>query len=160
MNAGNRSRRWWPGLLVCALLWQPGFAVAEGRFTISPDGTQVTDSQTGLTWRRCSEGQTFSAGTCTNPATAFTHQAALVHARTQTGWRLPNVKELSSIVAHDRHLPAIDLTVFPATPSTHYWSSSPSPYGGYAAYAWVVNFYGASVDSHSRNLNYQVRLVR
>lgn len=150
---------WWHGLSICALLWQPGFAVAEGRFTLSPDGTQVTDGQTGLTWRRCSEGQAFSAGTCINLASSFTYQAALAHAKTQTGWRLPNVKELSSLLVAGGMAPTIDLTVFPATPSAGCWSTSPT--ATMRGYVWFVTFgegrlgYGDR-DTHKNH----IRLVR
>ena len=158
MNAGNRNRHWWHGFVLCALLWQPGIAVAEGRFTFSLDGTQVTDSQTGLTWRRCSEGQAFSAGTCSGSASVFTREAALAHARTQSGWRLPNIKELSSIVDTRRSNPSVDADAFPATPARHFWSSS--PYAGNSYNAWLVHFSGGTVVADNRHDDSHVRLVR
>jgi hypothetical protein len=38
-------------------------AQAQARYSYSTDGSVVTDSKTGLIWRRCSEGQSWSAGT-------------------------------------------------------------------------------------------------
>lgn len=145
-------------LLFAAALLAASGAIAQTRWTFSADGTEVTDNQTGLRWRRCSEGQTYSAGNCLGNAGAFTYEAALAHARAQTGWRLPNVKELSSIVDTDRQQPSIDLAVFPATPAYSYWSSS--PYAGNADYAWGVNFYYGFVDPGRRNDSTAVRLVR
>lgn len=136
-----------------------GAAQAQARYSYSSDGSEVTDSKTGLIWRRCSEGQSWSAGTCSGTAATYTHEQALAQAKTQPGWRLPNVKELFSIIDKSRSNPAIDATVFPATPSTYYWSGS--PYKGNDAVAWDVNFDNGFVDLSSSRVNSsQVRLVR
>ncbi len=133
-------------------------AQAQTRFSYSANGAEVTDSKTGLTWRRCSEGQTWSAGTCTGSAATYTHEGALAHAQTQTGWRLPNVKELASWADKSRSNPAIDTTAFPATPSYAYWTSSPLV--GDSDFAWVVGFDSGSVHDGNRYDDYHVRLVR
>ena len=118
----------------------------------------VTDSKTGLTWQRCSAGQSFAAGTCSGTANTYTHEEALAYAKTQTGWRLPSVKELSSLVDSSLIGPAISATVFPATPTYSAWASS--PYASDAASAWVVNFADGSVGTSARSNLYHVRLVR
>lgn len=133
-------------------------AQAQARYSYSADGSEVTDSKTGLIWRRCSEGQSWSAGTCSGTAATYTHEQALAQAKAQTGWRLPNVKELSSITDKTRSNPAIDVTAFPATPSNYYWSAS--PYAGDAANAWFVYFGVGYVVNFNRYGSYQVRLVR
>ena len=140
----------------CLLLATP---VLAAPYTLSPDGTEVTDSKTGLTWRRCSEGQAWSGTTCTGTALAYTHEQALARAQTQTGWRLPDVKELASLADRSPGNPAIDPTVFPGAVSSWYWSSS--PFAGISSSAWVVNFANGLVSYYSRSL-YQsyVRLVR
>lgn len=133
-------------------------------FTVAADGQEVTDAKTGLIWRRCAEGMTASGSTCTGTASTFTHEAALTRASTQaiaTGvaWRLPNVKELSSIVDKSRVNPTIDMVAFPATPvGSYFWSSS--PYVGVASYALVVYFVDGSVDNFIRGSTGYVRLVR
>jgi hypothetical protein len=74
------------------------------------------------------------------------------------GWRLPNVKELQTIVDETRADPAIDETAFPSTPSELFWTSS--PVAGNANYAWNVYFnYG---DSNADGVLYtgRVRCVR
>ena len=159
--SGSRSRSAARGLLAALLLLtvEMGGALAQARFAYSQDGSEVTDNQTGLTWRRCSEGQSFSGGTCIGAAATFTHEAALVHARAQTGWRLPNVKELASIVDRTRLNPTIDIAAFPGTPFFHdVWSSS--PYASEAGYAWYVDFFGGSVNFGYRLTHHAVRLVR
>ncbi|OGW06183.1 MAG: hypothetical protein A2W77_01010 [Nitrospinae bacterium RIFCSPLOWO2_12_39_16] len=41
-----------------------------------------------------------------------------------TDWRLPNIKELRSIVDNTKYDPSIDTTYFPNTNSSFYWSST------------------------------------
>ncbi|MDO5691368.1 MAG: DUF1566 domain-containing protein [Pseudomonadota bacterium] len=125
------------------------------RFSISADGTEVTDKQTKLIWRRCSEGQSWSGTTCTGTATTMAHEAALKLARDQGPWRLPDVDELNSLADKGCKNPAIDATAFPGTLSDWYWSSSPLV--GLAGSAWVVLFYDGSVLFSD---NAAVRLVR
>lgn len=153
------------GCLAAALLapaaWAqtcPSWPTAD-RFTIN--GAEVTDKRTGLIWKRCSEGQSWSGSTCTGSATTHTHEGALALAQSQaaTGWRLPNVKELASLADKGCQNPAIDSTAFPNTPSYGYWSSS--PYVGDASGAWIVYFYDGSVGYYGSRLDgYHVRLVR
>lgn len=94
-------------------------AHSADRFSYSSSGSEVTDNATGLTWRRCAEGMTWSGSTCTGSAATYTHEGALQQAQSQSSgqnWRLPNVKELSSIVDDRRISPAIDPVAFPNTP--------------------------------------------
>lgn len=126
----------------------------------------VTDTRTGLMWKQCAEG--LSGATCqTGSAQTFTWANALIHAETSafanyTDWRLPNVKELSSLVEDCRSYPAINTNHFPNTPSDWFWSGSPNVYGSNVA--WVVYFqYGLAYDGsywgESEN-GRRVRLVR
>jgi hypothetical protein len=133
--------------------------LAQARFSYSLDGTEVVDSQAGLVWRRCSEGQIWTTASCTGTATIFTHEEALVHAQKQIGWRLPNIKELSSLVDATRFNPAIDGNAFPLTANAIYWSSSPDV--RLPAMAWSVDFGLGSVISTGRDtFGVLVRLVR
>jgi hypothetical protein len=143
-------------LLACAVS-----AHAQSRFTYSAAGDEVTDSQTGLVWRRCSEGQSWGVGTCTGTAATYTHEAALVQAQAQAGaagWRLPNVNELSSINDKTRLNPAIDSTAFPATPSNFFWTAT--PYAAYSRITWLVHFLYGHVGNKDRGESAHVRLVR
>jgi hypothetical protein len=138
---------------------------AFAQLNISVDGLTVADTKTNLTWKRCAEGMTLVGTSCTGTATSFTHDGALQQAASQAGagWRLPNVKELSSIVDINVTSPAIDSVAFPATPASIFWSSS--PYVTLPSRAWVVDF-GLGVVGGTRTLRndpaypYFVRLVR
>jgi Protein of unknown function (DUF1566) len=128
------------------------------RFTFSADGTEVTDQRTGLVWARCSVGQTWSASTCVGSSSTFSHEGALQHAALQTGWRLPTLRELSSLADKGCDNPAIDSTAFPNTPIAWFWTSS--AYAGVSHYAWEVSFEDGAVRGASRNVSYHARLVR
>lgn len=137
-------------------------------YTYSVDGSEVTDSATGLTWRRCSEGQTWSAGTCIGTATQYTHENALLRAKSEASasskaWRVPNVKELTSIAQlGERTYPTIDTVAFPTLTSSAdtqnwYWSSTTD--SGDPTKAWLVAFSVGYVDTRPR-WTYRIRLVR
>ena len=148
-------------LLGMGLLAAVGLAYGADRFSYSSDGSEVTDNTTGLVWRRCAEGMTWNGSICTVSASTYTHEGALLRAQTQTGWRLPNVKELSSLVDRSRSYPAIDPTAFPNTPSDIFWTSP--PYVGSSSYAWHVYFNSGGVYGSGGDRNdgyYYVRLVR
>ncbi|MDG4550404.1 MAG: IPTL-CTERM sorting domain-containing protein [Candidatus Contendobacter sp.] len=130
------------------------------------DGT-VIHIKTSLMWKRCAEGQTWDGTTssCTGSASALTWQAALAAAKDSTfaghsDWRLPNVKELQSIVESCGYNPAINQTIFPATPATsNFWSAS--SYGPDPARAWSVPFNDGFYSVYDKlNDVLHVRLVR
>jgi hypothetical protein len=134
----------------------------DARFTIGNDGT-ATHRPTGLTWMRCSLGQTWDGKTCIGEAAGFTWGAALQAANRQsfagrTDWRLPNKNELASIVEEACSAPAINEKVFPATPPAFFWSSS--PYAGLAQGAWSVDFAFGPVNASVKTGSLNVRLVR
>ena len=148
-------------LLLTTCLLSPVAALAE--YSYSADGSEVTDSISGLTWRRCSEGMAWSGSTCTGTAATYTHEGALQRAASEAtaskAWRLPNVLELSSITkAGEAVNPSIDTTAFPGTPSSYFWSSS--PYVGSSGYAWFVVFDDGYVYYNNRGNGFHVRLVR
>ncbi len=140
-------------------------AVLAQPFVISSDGSEVTDQKTGLIWRRCAEGMTYSGNTCTGTARLFTDQEAVIHGTTQasnTGiaWRLPNVRELASIVDKSLRNPSIDPGAFPATPAHWFWTSTPFVDVNYVG-AWLVSFDNGFVLSYRfSGFGYHVRLVR
>jgi len=138
-----------------------------GDYVDHGDGT-VTHTPTGLTWKRCAEGQTWSNGACTGTATVLTRwQADLFRFNTDTfaghnDWRLPALDELESLVDYTKASPALNNTVFSAAPSL--WTSlvDGSGYKTYPVGAWMIGFDNAGALS-SVALEYQsvgVRLVR
>jgi hypothetical protein len=141
----------------------------DSRYTINGDGT-VTDTKTNLMWKRCEEG--LSGSDCmTGTAAEYNWQEALELAdghsfATYSDWRLPNVKELRTIVAFDRvYKPAINSTVFPNLPgnSSHFvWSSTPTWHDntGSDDDSWLVDFGQGLTGFQHRTSGSYVRLVR
>lgn len=127
-----------------------------GRFL--SNGAEVTDTRSGLTWARCSEGQTWSGGACTGAATSHNHEGALQLAQAATGWRLPNVKELASLVDRGCETPAVDKIAFPGIRPTVYWSSSPYVFS--SDVAWTVEFNVGDTYHDGRRSTHPVLLVR
>ena len=75
-----------------------------------------------------------------------------------TDWRIPNWKELDSIVDLSVTTPCIDGTTFPSTPSTYHWTSS----HGTAAHPYNIQFnYGeCRLNQLGISTKHYVRLVR
>ena len=170
----------WTGLVVLLLTLGAGQAAEhtchpesipastpDSQLQDNGDGT-VTDTKTGLIWKQCLEGQ--SGSDCaTGSAEFFTWQQALQRAQTlndsggfagSTDWRVPNTKELSSLVEYQCTNPAINLTRFPNTGRgiDPVWSSS--AVSGYADFAWKVYFNDGIHDSEGKGNHSQLRLVR
>lgn len=119
-------------------------------------GGVVADLKTGLTWQRCSVGQSWDGSDCTGEAISYSWSEGL--SLSDGKWRLPNITELASLVETACFSPAINMSIFPSTPSDEYWSSS--TYYQYGTYAWYVRFSdgrdGANILKTDKNL---VRLV-
>jgi hypothetical protein len=134
----------------------------DARFIIDSNQGTVLDTKTGLTWKRCPEGR--SGAHCDlGSAVYLTWGLALRRAEASAfaghkDWRVPNSKELESLVEVQCVGPALNENVFPNDPSNWVWASSPS--ANLAYYAWLVSFdYGYSYYDY-RNGDYAVRLVR
>ena len=141
-------------------------------YTDNGDGT-VTDNCTGLMWKQCSEPDTDTTGACNGTHLGYTWVNALsqcegLNFAGYTDWRLPNIKELFSIVLHEDPAitgvkaegePYINQTVFPNTLSNVYWSSTTFPYD--TDYSLAVNFYYAYVNAGDKTTaSAYVRCVR
>lgn len=131
-------------------------------FTINGDGT-VTHGKTGLVWQRCLLGQTWDGTTCSGSASTHTWANALQAATSnrfagQGDWRLPNIKEVLSIVERSCYSPAINATLFPNPPVGYLWSAT--SYVVLPAYAWAAYFGDGTASTLNRSNTYAVRLVR
>lgn len=126
----------------------------------------VTHKASGLTWKSCPEG--LSGPQCgEGKALSADWRAALsatasVNAAGFAGfsdWRLPNVKELQSIVEISCSSPSIDEKVFPKTPADWFWSATSFVLG--PTDAWGVSFGSGYSFPKPKSAPYgHVRLVR
>ena len=113
---------------------------SDDRYTDNGDGT-ISDARTGLMWMQCSYGQTYDGGDtnsdgiiCEGSPTFGSWQQAFAWAADSNAnvdygynyWRLPNIKELGSIVDFGSAIPAINQSIFPNTSTGSYWTSTPS----------------------------------
>lgn len=131
-----------------------------GNYTDNGNGT-ITDNLTGLVWQKCSMGQN-NDGTCSGGATTATWVNAISYCENlvlggQSDWRLPNVRELESLVDFSRVTPSIN-NIFPATVAHAYWSSSTRVNN--TNNAWYVVFNNGLMSYYNKNNSFYVRCVR
>jgi hypothetical protein len=124
-------------------------------YTDNKDGT-VTDNVTGLMWQQGEQAGGYTWGSASTSGTAQNYCATLNLAG-YPGWRLPSIEELISILAPGTANPSIDLTAFPGTPNTNYWSAT--PVAGASGQAWFAYYTGAST-SGAASTTFGVRCVR
>ena len=123
----------------------------------------ITDNYTGLTWMQCSVGQTWDGSTCSGTATTHPWDQANALTADYAGysdWRLPTLQELQSIVDYTTYDPAIDVTSFPGTLPSGYWSSSQSQDPDTTQYALSVFFKNGNHGNANMLYGRYVRLVR
>jgi len=124
-------------------------------FTENGDGT-VTDLVTALMWQQEDDD------------VARTWQNALMYCENlvlppggYSDWRLPDVKELRSIVDSTRRDPSSDPAIFVGTEFSVYWSSTTRSYAPYdGTTAWSVNFSTGGVGNGAKTSPAHVRCVR
>lgn len=102
-----------------------------GRFVVDAKGETVHDTWGKRTWQRVVDSGSYTW------AKAKAHCTGLT--RAGGGWRLPDVRELESIVDRQQKEPAIEPMAFPATPAVIFWSAT--ALSGSSSNVWVVNFY-------------------
>ena len=123
----------------------------------------ITDIRYGLMWKKCQIG--LSGNNCESGFdTTFTWKQALDEAEASdhagyNDWRLPNLKELLSIVELSCFNPSININYFPNTSSSGFWTES--PFINFSNRAWSVLFQSGDANKNdSREFGYFVRLVR
>ena len=159
-------------LIACAGTGQDGEirAGAALSYTDNGDGT-ITDNNTGLMWaKKSDDGSIHDKDNSYTRANAFAvHVAGLNTLNGGTGfaghtdWRLPNVKELQSIVNYQNVSPAVssafnDCGNGSCTAADPYWSST--SFAVDPTNAWFVNFVGGHVIEDSKDHTFRVRAVR
>lgn len=137
----------------CHAKMQP--TTPDSRFEILGDGAEVKDKQTNLIWQRCSIGQTWdkTQKTCSGSPQKLKWKTALSEAKKLgNGYRLPNVKELQSIIEYQCAAPAINKKIFigyDGEVSNWYFSSTPDVRDNKNVFS--VYFFAKSIRSVSKD---------
>jgi len=138
-------------VLACAAPVSAGAAAPPNRYTIS--GMTVYDTKTKLTWQQ------------TPPSTDYqwtdaqTYCSGLGTTLGGTGWRLPTVKELQTLLDFSRTgAPYFDTTAFPSTLKQDFWSRT--PVASDSTQAWAVFFENGDTGLFTRTNKLSVRCVR
>ncbi len=121
----------------------PHFELGEG-------GATVKDQWTGREWRRALSTAQKSLG----GATGSCYDLELGG----TGWRLPTVNELLTLVVYEHAAPAADVTLFPDMPSLPLWTSVKVPMSldGY----FTVAFANGNLQTDAAKVLLHFRCVR
>ena len=122
------------------------------------NGDLITiDNNTGLMW--ASNGD--EAG-CFNGQSATWYDSInycnTLDFASHLDWRLPNKRELESLINSGEAGPAINTTYFPNTQSHSYWSSTSYIYN--STYSWTVDFLLGNTWFSSNTSNRYLRAVR
>lgn len=152
-------------------------------YTDNGDGT-ITDNNTGLMWEKKSDDgsvhdwdNSYTWGMTSSPYTMNGTMVTSFLATLNTppcfaghcDWRIPNKKDLESIVDVEIYNPAVS-AVFNngCTPGctvttrsctrSYYWSST--TYRGYEGFAWYAYFFYSDVDTNTKSNGSYVRAVR
>jgi hypothetical protein len=115
---------------------QAGWELQDGDFqpnaqALTKTADEVTDTHTGLVWQIGDDGNTYTQ------TQAVQHCASFTSTEASTGWRLPSVIELMTLIDNGVDLPSIS-TLFSAAQSTNYWTSTPTATAN--TLAWTVRF--------------------
>jgi hypothetical protein len=110
----------------------------------------VFDTRTGLTWQQTLDPTMRPWADATATCAALTFAGG--------GWRLPNMKELQSLVDEARADPALDPTAFPDTPPDSFWTST--RVAGTTDSAWRVSFSQGYAYDENVMYAYRARCVR
>lgn len=142
--------------------YEKGYPRQGNRFIDNGDGT-ITDNASGLMWVKEPGAIGGAFGTPGNSSpmdweVAIDACEGLTYAG-HSDWRLPNIKELHSIIDQGRHQPAIDATFFPSTRNTWYWSST--TFFDNNANAFRISFTGGTINNADKELDpWYLRPVR
>lgn len=131
-----------------------GAAWPNPRFTDNSDGT-VTDNLTGLIWLK--DANCFAlaawATALTDANTLNSGECSLSDGSAQGDWRLPNLRELQSLVDYGRSSPALpNGHPFTNVNHFHYWSSS--TFVNDTSTAWSTYMDDGDVQLFSKTLSF------
>jgi hypothetical protein len=120
----------------------------RGHFVVKDE--IVEDTATKLSWQRSAPDMSYAHAAAASYCTDLKLEGS--------GWRLPTIKELHTLVDETKTLPAIDDAAFPDAPAVFFWTSTILP--TFAQYSWGVNFADGSDTWLARESAQRVRCVR
>lgn len=134
---------------------QKGSAWPSPRFT--DHGDTVTDNLTGLMWVKAPHSlDGNSGGQVWEEAVHFCNG---LEYGGYSDWRLPNIRELESLITYGRYYPALPSDhPFTGLQLSYYWSST--THVGHADRAWFVYLYHGNVSLNVKSNTYEVWPVR
>ena len=113
----------------------------------------IRDYDTGLYWQRVDDG------TPRHWSIAQSYCNSLTLAG-KSNWRLPNSKELVSIIDLRKLGPAIDKDVFLGAKSSLYWTASIWANNLNGTIVWAVDFDTGAIEASFKTASHYVRCVR
>jgi hypothetical protein len=139
--------------------WLKGVS-ASPRFTDNGNGT-VSDNQTGLIWLKnasCFGSQTWSAA-LSSANTLASGACGLTDGSVAGAWRLPNIRELVSLIDYGRSSPALPAGhPFSGVLNVNYWSST--SHVVVPSFGWNVNIDNGFFTSYDKTFTLYVWPVR
>jgi PKD repeat protein len=135
-------------ICIALLLTMVCLPAAWAQYVDHGNGT-VTDTGTGLIWQKSDDG----IKRIWKDALASCEQLSLAGCM---DWRLPNVRELETLVAVGRSKPAID-SIF-SRRSDYYWTGTTQTFS--PDLAWTVDFQYGGVNWAGKSETFYVRCVR
>ena len=140
------------GMLITAvILLSPIFcSVSHAIGPYQNGGKTVTDIGTGLEWQKSDKG------------TPHTWQSALSYCEQlslngKNDWRVPNIRELKSLVDYNRYYPAVDPAI--SCQSSIYWSATTVANDSHLK-AWTIFFGNGDDIWKAKTERHRVRCVR
>ena len=124
------------------------------RFTDNENGT-VTDNLTGLIWMKdagCG-GQKNWADALNFSNNLASNQCGLDDGSSAGDWRLPNIRELQSLIDYGNFVPALPTgNLFTGIQSSPYWSST--SLAGDTTWAWYVQMFDGISDRDEKIVDF------
>jgi len=123
------------------------------------DPEVVIDKKTGLVWTKCSAGvnnDVDDSPECDGRVGKYSWEEALQLCKNLNlgdyNWRLPNIRELQSIVLYRFELsPMVDEASFPNAIKWHYWSSTTYARDSLTTHAYTIDFTYGNVALHQKS---------
>jgi hypothetical protein len=140
--------------------WQKGVPWPNPRLTDNNNGT-VTDNLTGLIWLKDANcfGTRSWATALSDANTLNSGECGLTDGSAEGDWRLPNVRELLSLVDYERFNPALpSVHPFTGVVSNLYWTSTTD--AASTPTAWGVSLGIGSLSAAGKSVPYYVWPVR